>query len=169
MNNELPQNSDATPSPETRVVSRRPVSYQSLAAVLDDAEFLASHPHQTVGQWSYGKILQHLANSLNRSFDGFDFKAPIVIRFIVGTFLKKKFLRDKLSPGYKLPRKAEEKLPAQDTSVEEALANLKLAISRFEREEPRADHPVFGKLSPEEWLQLHLRHSELHMSFVKPA
>jgi hypothetical protein len=29
-------------------------------------------------------------------------------------------------------------------------------------------YPVFGKLTPEEWHQFHLRHAELHMSFVLP-
>lgn len=164
--NDRLENSDPTATADQE---RRPVSYQSLSAVLEDAQFFASHPHQTVGQWSYGKILQHLADSYNSSFDGVDFKAPFVIRWVVRTFFKQKFLREKMSSGYKLPKKAEAKLPSQETPVDAALANLKQAISRFEREEPRAEHPVFGKLTPEEWLQLHLRHSELHMSFVKPT
>lgn len=169
MTHELPDSPDSEIGSEKIEHTRRPVNYQSLSAVLDDARFLASHPHQTVGNWSFGKILQHLADSYNNSFDGFDFKVPIIIRFVVRTFFKQKFLHNKMSPGYKLPKQAEAKLPSQEMPVEVALGNLKQAISRFEREEPRAEHPVFGKLTPEEWLQLHLRHSELHMSFVKPV
>ena len=148
---------------------RRPVKYSSLSAVIEDAAFLASHPPRTVGNWSYGKILQHLADSYNRSIDGFDFKAPFFVRIIAGTFMKKKFLHEKMPSGFKLSKAQEKKLPSQETPVKDSLANLKQAIARFEREEPRADHPAFGRLTPEEWLQLHLRHSELHMSFVKPA
>ncbi|MDG2389362.1 MAG: DUF1569 domain-containing protein [Planctomycetaceae bacterium] len=148
---------------------RRPVEYTSISAVLSDAEFLTVHPHRTVGSWSYGKILQHLADSYNRSIDGFGYKNAFIIRIIAGNFMKKKFLREKMPAGFKLPKAQEEKLPSQETSIEESLANLKQAIARFECEEARADHPAFGKLTSEEWIQLHLRHSELHMSFVKPA
>jgi hypothetical protein len=148
---------------------RRPVEYSSISAVLSDAEFLASHPHRTVGSWSYGRILQHLADSLNRSIDGFGYKSPFYVRIVASNFLKKKYLREKMPSGFKLPKAQEEKLPLQETPIEESLANLKRAIDRFQREEPKADHPAFGKLTPEEWVQLHLRHSELHMSFVKPA
>jgi len=30
-------------------------------------------------------------------------------------------------------------------------------------------HPLFGKLSREEWNRFHLRHAELHMSFLVQA
>jgi hypothetical protein len=32
-----------------------------------------------------------------------------------------------------------------------------------------ARHPVLGKLTHEEWTQLHLRHAELHLSFAVPV
>ena len=31
------------------------------------------------------------------------------------------------------------------------------------------EHPVLGHLTREEWTQFHLRHAELHMSFVRSA
>ena len=71
MAEETPENSQT----QNTAPARRPVEYQSLAAVWEDAKFLAEHPHQTVGSWSYGKILQHLADSFNRSIDGFGWKA----------------------------------------------------------------------------------------------
>jgi hypothetical protein len=74
-----------------------------------------------------------------------------------------------MSPGFKLPKSQEALLPANSQPVEEAIENLRKAVARFEREEPTAEHPALGKLTPSEWVQLHLRHCELHMSFVKPA
>lgn len=148
---------------------RRPVSYSNLTSVLEDAEFLASHPHRTVGQWSYGRILQHLADSLNKSFDGFNYRAGLPIRLVARTFFKKRFLNEPMSPGFRLPRSQEALLPDNSQPVEQAIENLRKAVARFEREEPTAEHPALGKLAPAEWVQLHLRHCELHMSFVKPA
>ncbi|HUG20080.1 MAG TPA: DUF1569 domain-containing protein [Planctomycetaceae bacterium] len=149
--------------------SRREVEYRTLAAFLQDAEFLATHPHKTVGNWSYGKILQHLTDGLNRSFDGFPFRVNPLVRWVVRTFMKKKLLTQPMSAGFKLPKKWEAELPPDSTPVDEALERLKQAIARFEREAPRADHPALGPLTPEEWVQLHLRHAALHMSFVKPV
>lgn len=148
---------------------RRPVSYTNLTSVLEDAEFLASHPHRTVGQWSYGRILQHLADSLNKSFDGFDYRFPLPVRFVAQFFLKKKLLTQEMSPGIKLPQSQEALLPPNSQPVENGLENFRKAVARFEREEPHAKHPALGKLTPQEWVGLHLRHCELHMSFVKPA
>jgi len=164
---------DATPdsSKPTRSEGpeRRPVRYSNLTSVLEDAEFLASHPHQTVGQWSYGRILQHLADSLNKSFDGFNYRASLPIRFVARTFMKKRLLNEPMSPGFKLPKSQEALLPPDSQPVDQAIGNLRKAIARFEREEPTAAHPALGKLTPSEWVRLHLRHCELHMSFVKPA
>jgi hypothetical protein len=101
-----------------------------------------AHPHETVGNWSYGKILQHLTDGLNRSFDGFPFRAIVLIRWIARTLMKKKLLTQPMSPGYKLPQKMGAALPPDSTPVEEALPRLKQAIARFEREEPRASHPA---------------------------
>ncbi|MFN5799079.1 MAG: DUF1569 domain-containing protein [Planctomyces sp.] len=32
----------------------------------------------------------------------------------------------------------------------------------------RAPHPGFGRMTHQEWLLLHLRHSEMHLSFAIP-
>jgi hypothetical protein len=31
-----------------------------------------------------------------------------------------------------------------------------------------AEHPLFGWFTPEQWEQYHLRHAELHLSFLLP-
>lgn len=162
-------NSGSSETSQAGISDRRPVSYSNLAAVIEDADFLASHPYRTVGQWSYGRILQHLADSLNKSFDGFNFRASLPIRLVARFFLKKKLLNEPMRPGFKLPKDQEALLPDNSQPVDEALENLRKAIARFEREEPTADHPALGPLTPTEWVQLHLRHCELHMSFVKPS
>ncbi len=42
------------------------------------------------------------------------------------------------------------------------------AVARIQLDTERSRHPVFGELSLDEWDSLHLRHAELHMSFLVP-
>lgn len=152
----------------TEVGTRREVHYSNLNDVILDSEALAGGEVQTVGNWSFGQILEHLAVSFDCSIDGFGFKAPWVARNLVAPFLKNSFLTKPMSSGYKLPASAEALQPG-NVSVEEGLEHLKRAITRYESEIPNADHPFLGKLARQEWISLGLRHSELHLSFVKPA
>ena len=55
------------------------------------------------------------------------------------------------------------------TSTEEGLADLHAAVARLKRESHRAKHPMFGDLSKEQWDKVHLKHANLHMSFLIPA
>lgn len=145
------------------------MKYTSFDAIVEDAEFLVDHPHVTVGNWSYGKILQHLADSVNYSFDGYPIKVNLFVQIVGRLFFKRRTLEGPIPAGYKLPQKGEALLPPDDVPPAEALANLKRALARFESGDPAAAHPVFGRMTRDEWVNLHLNHSALHMSFVKPA
>ncbi len=56
--------------------------------------------------------------------------------------------------------------PPAEVSVAEGLAALKSAISRWQRSALPPSHPFFGPMSREDWDKLHLRHCELHFSFL---
>lgn len=155
--------------PDTTANERREVHYSSLEELRADAAALVAVPCRTVGNWSFGKILMHLAASIDGSFDGFPFLMPWPVRRLVAPFFKRSALRRKMKPGLRLPKRAREMLPADETTVEEGWRALLAAADRFGRESPRAEHPFLGPLSPEEWMLLHLRHAELHMSFVRPV
>ncbi len=68
-----------------------------------------------------------------------------------------------------LPRRAREYLPDEHVTTEEALERVGAALDRLDRETPCAAHPFLGRLAGCEWIALHLRHAELHMSFVGPV
>lgn len=147
---------------------RRDVGYATLEEFRLDAEGIAAGPFVTVGSWTFGQILDHLAKGIHCSLDGFPFKAPWYMR-LAAPFVKNSVLTRKMEPGWKLPKSADPYLPQSDTTVEDGLARLVNGIDRLENETPEAAHPVFGKLAREEWIQLHIRHAELHMSFVVPT
>ena len=154
-----------------KVTQRRDVHYDSYDELLADAEHLASGDVHTVGNWTLGQILTHLAQSLDSSIDGTNMKFPWLMKKIILLFINKdKMLREPLSPGFKIPKKGEAQfIPDPSISTEEGLAALRAAIKRCQTETLRAEHPAFGELTREEWDKLHLRHAELHLSFAVPA
>ncbi len=147
---------------------RRTLRFHELSDILDDVRMLRAGEYRTVGQWSFAQILEHLANGVNFSFDGYGFRAPWILRTFA-PLLKNRFLTKPMSAGFKLPKSASAMLPRDDTGVDEAAEALETAIARFATEVPSHPHPVFGMLTKEEYVLLHLRHSELHLSFVVPV
>jgi len=152
-----------------KVQGRRKLSFTSLDEVIADADKLVSSPNtRMLGNWPLGRLLTHLAHGIDRSIDGSTVKAPWVVR-LIGPFFKGRILKNGMSAGTKLPKNVEVSLyPAVD-SPQEALEKLRAAVGRLRNEKMTAPHPVFGKVTPEEWLQFHLRHSELHLSFALPS
>lgn len=144
-----------------KVAGRREVRYDSLDAFLSEAQRLATTDVQTIGNWSVGQIYEHLARTLDSSIDG-DKLFPAPMRLMLNTFFKKKFLHKAIPAGFKSPAKF---VPAT-TSVDDGFASLRRAVARQSQVSERALHPGFGKLSQAEWNQFHLRHAEMHMSFI---
>src|SRR5262245_56894086 len=154
--------------PTAPAPARRQIHYASLDELQADAECLAGGKFQTVGNWSYPQILDHLARSMAASMDGFGFKAPWWARTLIAPLVKNSFLTKKMRAGFKLPQSARSLMPAGDASLPAALENLRKAMTRCTHETPQAEHPFLGKLASQEWNSLYLRHAELHMSFVIP-
>lgn len=149
---------------------RRKVRYSSLQEFCDDVEKLAAGKHETVGNWTFPQILNHLTKAMNYSFDGYPFRAPFFIRAFARWKYKKTLLTKGLPTGIKVPKAGEALLPveAESSDLEQALSDFRVAVSRYECETPTALHPFIGKLTAEEAGQMNLRHGELHMSFVRP-
>jgi ribosomal protein S6E (S10) len=145
-----------------KVDGRRSVHYASLNDLLKDAERLANGEARTIGNWSQGQIYAHLASSLDLSIDGGADLMPAPMRFMLNLLFKKKFLHKAIPAGFKSPAK----FVPEETSVADGLALLQRAIARQSEVQERVPHPGFGKISREEWDLFHLRHAEMHMSFI---
>lgn len=148
---------------------RREVRYANLSEFLRDAERLATIRVQTVGNWTYGQILQHLAVAIRGSLDGYGFKAPWFARCVIAPLVKNRLLTKRMPAGIRLPSRAEGLIPPADVSLETSLEELRHELARLGKaERDMAPHPFLGRLASQEWNSLHLRHAELHMSFVVP-
>ena len=150
-----------------KVQGRRTVTFSSLQDVLADAERMSASNAKALGNWSAGQIFQHLAKVMDDSIDGSKLKVAWFIR-LLAPLMKKRLLSGPMPPGFQLPAAAVAVLVPGPTSTEEGLAALRAAITRLERDPSRARNPVFGVLTHEEWNQLHLKHSALHLSFLVP-
>ena len=146
-------------------VERRQLHFASTDDLLAEAERLAIAPHRTLGQWSLGQILAHLALFMRGSLDGFGFRLPWALR-VLARPMRGRFLRTTPPAGLRFPRRAAPLLAPPDVSTDEGLRMLREAVGRLEAEPQRHPSPVFGELSVEEWNQLHCRHAELHLGFV---
>lgn len=154
---------------ETDRSTRRELRFDSLDEVWADAETLANGKHRTVGNWSLAQILTHLQITFDASFDGFGFQSNWLLRKILSLLFKKRFLTKSMPASFKLPKSASSLVPDADVDLRESLERFQKAVGRLKSNEPTAPHPALGKLTPTEWNALHLRHSELHLSFVLPA
>lgn len=141
---------------------RRSIRYQTLDEVLADATRLSEVDAPTVGHWSQGQIYDHLAKSFVGSIDGMGFAVPAPMRFIFRLLMKNRMLNKSIPSGFG----TKPHLEPPEVATEAGLADLREAVERLKTEEGRAPHPFFGNLTREEWDQFHLRHAELHMSFI---
>jgi len=141
---------------------RRTVRYESYSDMLTDVEQMAVADVSTVGNWSLGQILKHLAMSVDSSIDGAGFSLPAPVRWVMKLLMKRKFLTKPIPAGFKTTKE----FTPDETSIEEGLALLRTAVDRQGKETKRAPHPGFGKFTAQEWTDFNLRHAELHMSFV---
>lgn len=150
-------------------VQRRSLQFTTLDEIRNDIETIAAGSYVTVGNWSFAQILDHLATSMTASLDGFPFRGSFFVRWFISPLFKNSLLTRPMKSGYRLPKKFESYLPSAECTVEEALPKVLAVIKRFDTEAPTADHPFIGKMASEEWMLLHIRHAELHLSFVVPT
>jgi hypothetical protein len=152
----------------TKVKNLRQLRFNSLDDIAAEVERLAACKElRTLGNWSSGQVLQHLAATMDNSIDGFPNFVPAPVKLLLRLFMKRRFLTKPMPPGFKLPSKAEKMLP-DETSWDTALANFRRAMERVKTETHRCPHPAFGPMTADEWEKIHCRHSELHLSFLVP-
>lgn len=151
-----------------RVQGRRKLHYNTLDDLLADAEALASGEIKQMGNWSPGRTFQHIARALHTSVDGSPLVIPWPVKLLLRT-MKRRFLTRTLDPGFKLRGKASDVLtPDAAVGVKTGLAQLREAVQRLKQTEVRAPHSFLGVLTREESDAFHLRHAEMHMSFLAP-
>jgi hypothetical protein len=147
---------------------RRKLRFESLDEVWADVEQLASGPYTRLGNWSLGEIADHLANALDSATDNNQYQPGWFIG-LIGPLLKSRALRETLPAGFRMPAGMRPIfMPKDGATDDEGIAHLKKSIERFKVADLPPRSPTLGSMTPDEWLQFHCRHAELHLSFLIP-
>lgn len=147
----------------------RTVRLNSLEDLLAEAERLAAAERagtlRRLGNWTTGQLFGHVAYWIDVSFDGSEHRAPWFIR-LIGPMLKKGMINKTPKPGFRLPGVAGGTYGTTAYTLDEGLARLRRAVARLQAGTPTLPNEVFGKMTRDEWLALHLRHAEVHLGFL---
>ncbi len=149
---------------------RRELHFSSMADILQDVEYLAAgDPPRSTGNWTPAQIVQHVGRIIDCSIEGFPPpRAAFGVRFI-GWLLRRIVLTRPMQPGIKLPRKFEALLPDHGTIWDDAVDRFCAVHNKLATRQMTQPSPVFGRLTHQQWEQLHCRHAEMHFSFMHPA
>ena len=149
---------------------RRQLRFDSIDAALAEAERLAAADRdgrlKRCGNWTLGQALGHLATWANFAFDGYPdaVRAPLPVRLIL-RLMRNKILNGGMMTGVRIGKLPGGTLGIDVHSTDEGLSRYRAAMERLRASAPTITNPVFGPLTHEQWIQLNLRHAELHLSF----
>lgn len=153
-----------------QVKDRRTLRFESIDAELQDAAALVAAAGQgkvvASGNWTLGQAINHLAVWAEYAFTGPPMSPPWFVR-VIGKLMKKRVLAKTPAPGFNIPGVQGGTFGTEPAAADVALARLRVALERLRNETPREPNQVFGHLTREEWIQLQLRHGELHLGFFK--
>jgi catechol 2,3-dioxygenase-like lactoylglutathione lyase family enzyme len=123
-----------------------------------------------LGNWSPAQVLWHIGRLMELSFDGFPFRyrrGPEWITRLFRLLAWRWLIALAFRPGFKNPPEAATLEPERSLTLDVAAAYLKQQIARVHRGERMTQEcSVDGPYSHEQWIYIHLRHAELHLSFL---
>jgi hypothetical protein len=157
-----------------RVGKRREVRLQTIDDLADEADRIvvsaAAGKVRSLGNWSPAQILWHIGRLIELSFDGFPFRYRRGPRWLLPAFRLlgwRWLIALAFRPGFRNPPEATVLEPDPSLSLDLAAAYLRQQIGRIRGGERMTQEcSVDGPYSHEQWVYIHLRHAELHLSFL---
>ncbi|HEX8521375.1 MAG TPA: DUF1569 domain-containing protein [Tepidisphaeraceae bacterium] len=152
---------------------RRELKFTRIDEAIAEAERLAAAERagqlEQHGNWTLGQTLGHLGTWTNFAFDGYPefLKAPAPMRWLFRLF-RNVILTRGFTAGIKIRGVPEGTVGIEKLPTDEGFEHFRAAMTRLKSSEPTLINPMFGKLSHDQWIQLNLRHAELHLSFPIP-
>lgn len=164
----MPQSIDTA-----HVTERRKLRFSSIAELDAEIERIvaadATGRLRTTGNWTAGQTLGHLASWINYGWEGYPFpNPPWFVRFFL-KLMRKKYLRDGMPAGVKIPNADGGTYGTEKLTTAEGGDRLRRALRRLQSGDAPPHHsPAFGPMSLEDRVALNLRHAELHLGFLHP-
>src|SRR5262245_35190567 len=160
----------STPIDTSKVIDRRKVRFFTPEELEADVAKLVEAERAgrltCLGNWSLGQALNHLGTWVSFAYNPHPLNPPFFVRWMVG-MRKSKYLNVGLPAGVKIPKVEGGTVACEPKSLDEGLAILNQWWGRLKQEAPTRPNVIFGPLSHQEWINLQLRHAELHLSFFK--
>jgi Protein of unknown function (DUF1569) len=154
-----------------KVAGRRELQFNSIDDALAEVDRLAALERagqlEPLGNWTCGQVFNHLGTWAEFAFKPNPLKPPLFIRWILKG-MKNRFIHAPMNVGAHIPRTKDGTLGTEPCTVEEGLHRLRSALLRLKSEKPTQPNVIFGELTHDEWINMNLRHVELHLSFLKP-
>jgi hypothetical protein len=152
------------------VTERRKLHFDQIDEALADVRQLADAQRQgklrCLGNWTAGQNLNHLASWIDFSFDGVPFKVPFIAKLFMRP-MKNRMLYKPMHAGSRIPKLPNGTVGQDPIPFDEAEAKFKKNLTRIKNECPKLPNALFGPMTHDEWINLHLRHAELHLSFMR--
>ena len=160
-------------TPATGKPQRRVLRFAHIDDALAEAGRLVAAEREgrldRAGSWTLGQALGHIATWASFPFDGYPpaVRPPLPVRLIL-RLMRGRILRNGLTPGVRLGKMPGGTLGLEVYDTDEGLRRLQFAFERLRDNDPGVPNPVFGPMTHDQWIQLNLRHAELHMGFLVP-
>jgi len=150
--------------------TRRSLDFRSFDEILADVAQLRAAGYQAAGQWDLATICNHLAKGMEVGLENKKIEVPLMFRLLAPVFGKMFFKR--LLKTRKLPERIKAPapfVPDDHCEIESSIAQLTQTCERAKVfAGPLAVHPIFRRMTVEEWRQLMLIHSSHHLGFLVP-
>ena len=155
----------------SKVKQRRKLQFVTIDDCLAELERLEEAEHQgrlkTLGNWTAGQNLSHLAAWIEYGWEGYPMsKPPLPVRLVM-RFMLGKILKNGMDAGVNIPGIEGGTLGAEQMETLAAADRFRAAMNRLKAGEGAThDSPAFGKMSHDKRVRLNLRHAELHLGFL---
>lgn len=155
----------------SKVQQRRKLKFDTIDACLAELDRIEDAERQgklkTLGNWTAGQNLSHLAAWVEYGWDGYPMgKPPLPVRLVMKAMLGG-ILKKGMDAGVKIPGVEGGTLGADEMETLAAVERFRAALNRLKAgEEATHDSPAFGKMDHAKRTLLNLRHAELHLGFL---
>ena len=146
----------------------RELHLTTLDDILAEAKRIAAQPETTSrGSWTPAQNIWHVGRFIKAGVEGYPAKVPLPLK-ILGPLFKKRFTTKGFSPGIKLPSQAADHMVAPaDTTIEQAMDMFETAVQGAKDKGFLPKNPMMGKMTQQQWIDLHCRHAEMHFGLIE--
>ncbi len=154
-------------TPAVSTPARPDLKFDSLDAMLGDAERLKASGYEQAGQWTLGMILDHLAKTMSLPFQpgrSLPWPASALARAAVHAFAK----RDVYPTMVRFPAMKSQR-PTPDVDLATAYDAFRSSAERLKGLGDTLVCPPLGRLPTADFVAVQRLHGAHHLSFLRPT